>query len=64
MDRRGFLCFGALTGMFFAAGCENGGGEPTAVTTPPTIESGNRKKLDKFVEKGAAIAEKTPKKKK
>jgi hypothetical protein len=49
--------------MFFAAGCENGGGEPTPVTTPP-IESGNRKKLDKFVEKGAAAAEKAPKKKK
>ena len=63
IDRRGFLRFGAAAAVLFAAGCENGGGEPTQITTPP-VETGNRKRLDKFTEKGAAAAEKASKKKK
>ncbi len=63
IDRRHFLGFGALAGVLFAAGCENGGGEPTQVTTPPTVEGGARKRLEKLEEKGAAAAEKNPKKK-
>jgi hypothetical protein len=50
IDRRRFLGFGALAGVFCALGCE-GTTEPSAVTTPPTV-TGNRKHLDMLKEKG------------
>jgi hypothetical protein len=53
IDRRGFLCLGGLAGVFLAAGCDSGGGEPVPVTTPP-LKGGNRDKLQRLEEKGAA----------
>jgi hypothetical protein len=54
IDRRGFLCLGSLAGVFLAVGCDgSGNGDPVPVTTPP-LKGGNREKLQKLEEKGAA----------
>jgi hypothetical protein len=62
IDRRGFLCFGAIAGMLCAAGCD-GGGEPAVVDTPPAVKRGARDRLDKLKAQGEAAAAKNQKKK-
>jgi hypothetical protein len=57
-DRRGFLRLGVLAGLACFEGC---GGEPVTVTTP-TLEKGNRKKLDLLQNKAAEGAKKQKKK--
>jgi hypothetical protein len=61
IDRRGFLYLGALAGVFCAVGCDSGG-EPQAITAPPTVKGGARSRLMDLEQKGKDAAAKTPKK--
>ena len=63
IDRRGFLCFGALAAGLFAAGCDGGSGEPQQVKTAPTVKQGARSRLDALQQKTADAAAKAGKKK-
>jgi hypothetical protein len=50
INRRGFLRLGVVAGMLGAAGCDDGGGGPTTITTPAPA-NGNRSRLKALQEK-------------
>jgi hypothetical protein len=62
LDRRKFLRWGAVGGVFAVAGCSGGDRNPSEVTTPP-VAGGNRALLKKNADAAKAASEAAAKRK-